>query len=103
MQWRNEIEKFTDGFKIAIWHGASREANAKELAKFDVVKRAFTDQTIRRWLLSTIPQVLTTYAVLESSFRKQQSGFTRGGRIVKEKSIVHQIMWHRIIVSVIGY
>ena len=44
---------------------------------------------------------MTTYAVLESAFRKQQSGFKRGGRIIKEKSPVHQITWNRIIVS--GY
>ncbi|KAI5122131.1 hypothetical protein M0805_000779 [Coniferiporia weirii] len=79
MQWRNEIEAYTDGFKIAIWHGASREANIKELQKFDVV--------------------LTTYAVLESAFRKQQSGFKRRGKIIKEKSPVHQIQWNRIILD----
>lgn len=38
MQWKNEIEAFTDGMKIAIWHGASREGNIKELMKFDVVR-----------------------------------------------------------------
>ncbi|KAL5530755.1 RAD16 [Sanghuangporus sanghuang] len=79
MQWRNEIEAYTDGLRIAIWHGAAREANAKELMKYDVV--------------------LTTYSVLESAFRKQQSGFKRGGKIVKEKSPVHQIHWTRIILD----
>ncbi|TDL29103.1 hypothetical protein BD410DRAFT_710839 [Rickenella mellea] len=79
MQWRNEIEAHTSGFKVAVWHGASREANAQELKKFDVV--------------------LTTYAVLESAFRKQQSGFKRQGQIVKQKSPVHQIQWHRIILD----
>lgn len=43
-------------------------------------------------------QVLTTYAVLESCFRKQQSGFKRKGLIVKESSPLHQIKWNRIIV-----
>ncbi|KAH8115819.1 SNF2 family N-terminal domain-containing protein [Phellopilus nigrolimitatus] len=79
MQWKNEIEAYTDGFKIAIWHGASREVNMKELQKFDVV--------------------LTAYSVLESAFRKQQSGFKRGGKIIKEKSPVHQIKWNRIILD----
>ena len=46
-----------------------------------------------------VQQVLTTYAVLESCFRKQESGFKRKGRIIKEKSPVHQIHWHRIIVG----
>ena len=44
-------------------------------------------------------QVLTSYAVLESCFRKQQSGFKRKGHIVKEPSPLHQIRWNRIIVS----
>ena len=79
MQWRNEIEKYTEGFKVAIWHGASRETDQKALQKNDVV--------------------LTTYAVLESSFRKQQSGFKRQGQIVKQKSPLHEIKWHRIIVG----
>lgn len=39
LQWRNEIESFTDGFKIAIWHGASRESNMDELQKYDVVSQ----------------------------------------------------------------
>lgn len=43
-------------------------------------------------------KVLTTYAVLESAFRKQHSGFKRKGKIVKEKSPVHQMQWSRIIV-----
>ena len=37
MQWKNEIEAFTDGIKIAIWHGASREGNISELKKYNVV------------------------------------------------------------------
>jgi DNA repair protein RAD16 len=43
--------------------------------------------------------VLTTYAVLESSFRKQQSGFKRKGQIIKEKSPLHQITWARIVLD----
>lgn len=44
-------------------------------------------------------QVLTSYAVLESCFRKEHSGFKRKGKIVKEKSPMHAIEWHRVIVS----
>ena len=46
-------------------------------------------------------QVLTTYAVLESAFRRQERGFKRkgGNALVTQPSIVHQIVWHRIIVS----
>ena len=43
-------------------------------------------------------QVLTSFAVVESCFRKQESGFKRKGHIVKEPSPLHQIKWNRIIV-----
>jgi DNA repair protein RAD16 len=82
MQWRNEIEAHTEGLKVLVWYGANRESsNASALEKYDVV--------------------LTTYAVLESSFRKQHSGFKRKGQIIKEKSLVHQIQWRRVIVRVV--
>jgi DNA repair protein RAD16 len=35
---------------------------------------------------------------MESSFRKQQLGFKRQGKMIKEKSPLHEINWHRIIV-----
>ncbi|TFK43094.1 SNF2 family N-terminal domain-containing protein [Crucibulum laeve] len=79
MQWRNEIAAHTDGLKVLVWHGAARESNVAELKKYDVV--------------------LTTYAVLESCFRKQQSGFKRKGQIIKEKSPLHQLKWNRIILD----
>ncbi|TFY60608.1 hypothetical protein EVJ58_g5037 [Rhodofomes roseus] len=79
MQWRNEIEAHAEGFKVLVWHGASRDSNVKTLKSYDVV--------------------LTTFAVLESCFRKQESGFKRKGRIIKEKSPVHSIHWHRIILD----
>jgi SNF2 family DNA or RNA helicase len=37
MQWKNEIEAHTDGMKVLVWHGSSRESSTKELKKFDVV------------------------------------------------------------------
>ncbi|TFK56241.1 hypothetical protein OE88DRAFT_1652900 [Heliocybe sulcata] len=79
IQWKNEIEKHTDGMKVLVWHGANRESSVAELKKHDVV--------------------LTTYSVLESSFRKQESGFKRKGQIIKEKSPIHSIKWHRIILD----
>ncbi|KZT74470.1 hypothetical protein DAEQUDRAFT_660154 [Daedalea quercina L-15889] len=79
MQWRNEIETHTDGFKVLVWHGSARDSNIKTLKSYDVV--------------------LTTYAVLESCFRKQESGFKRKGKIIKERSPVHQIHWRRIILD----
>ena len=38
MQWKNEIEAYTYGKKICIWHGAAREGNIKELQKYDIVR-----------------------------------------------------------------
>ncbi|KAF8885285.1 SNF2 family N-terminal domain-containing protein [Mucidula mucida] len=83
MQWRNEIEAHTYGMKVLIWHGSSRESDISQLKKYDVV--------------------LSTYAVLESSFRKQEKGFERkvnNKRVfITEESPVHQITWNRIILD----
>lgn len=79
MQWRNEFAAHTEGLKVLVWHGAGRETDTKEITKYDVV--------------------LTTYAVLESAFRKQHSGFKRKGQIIKEKSLPHQIKWHRVVLD----
>ncbi|SNX84973.1 probable RAD16 - nucleotide excision repair protein [Melanopsichium pennsylvanicum] len=80
MQWRNEIEQYTTPkLKVLLWHGANRTQNLKELQAADVV--------------------LTSYAVLESSFRKQESGFKRKNEILKEKSALHAIHWRRIILD----
>ncbi|KIK96124.1 hypothetical protein PAXRUDRAFT_826315 [Paxillus rubicundulus Ve08.2h10] len=79
MQWRNEINAHTENMNVLVWHGASRIVNPKELEKYDVV--------------------LTSYSVVESCFRKQQSGFKRQGRIVKEASPLHQIKWNRIVLD----
>lgn len=81
MQWRNEIEMHTTGMDVLVWHGALRITDPKELKKYDVV--------------------LTTYAVLESCFRKQQTGFKRKGAIIKETSSLHTVEWERVVVR--GY
>ena len=79
MQWRNEFNKFTTGMKVCVWHGGNRATDKKELLKYDVV--------------------LTSYAVLESAFRRQNSGYKRKGELLKEESILHAIQWHRIILD----
>ncbi|GAA98283.1 hypothetical protein E5Q_04966 [Mixia osmundae IAM 14324] len=79
MQWRNEIDKFTSNVRVCVWHGGSRTGNMQELKSHDII--------------------LTSYAVLESAFRRQHSGFRRNGEIRKEKSLLHQIQWHRVILD----
>ncbi|KAI0289521.1 SNF2 family N-terminal domain-containing protein [Russula brevipes] len=79
MQWRNEIDTHTSGMDVLVWHGALRITDPKELKKYDVV--------------------LTTYAVVESCFRKQQTGFKRKGTIIKEKSPLHGVEWERVVLD----
>ncbi|KAG0708586.1 P-loop containing nucleoside triphosphate hydrolase protein [Suillus ampliporus] len=88
MQWRNEINTHTEGMNVLVWHGASRLNNPEELENYDVVSSSFK-----------ILYVLTTYTVMESCFRKQQSGFKRKGLSMKEPSPLHQIKWNRIILD----
>ncbi|GAA5832025.1 hypothetical protein JCM3766R1_003691 [Sporobolomyces carnicolor] len=79
IQWKNEIEKFTEGFKVLVFHGQNRISKAKELENYDVV--------------------LTSYAVMESNFRRENKGFTRKGKLMKEDSILHKVKWHRVILD----
>jgi len=37
MQWRNELNAHTDGLKVLVWHGSSRESDVQALKKYDVV------------------------------------------------------------------
>jgi DNA repair protein RAD16 len=37
MQWKNEINAHTDGLKVLVWHGGSRESDIEVLKKYDVV------------------------------------------------------------------
>lgn len=39
MQWRNEIEAHTDGLKVLVWHGSSRQSDTTLLEKYDVVRQ----------------------------------------------------------------
>jgi DNA repair protein RAD16 len=80
-QWRDEIAKYTppDHLKIMLFYGNQRANDVDEICKYDIV--------------------LTTYAVVESCFRKERTGFTRKGGKVFEDSTVHKITWGRIILD----
>ena len=79
VQWKNEIEAYAEGVKVLIWHGNTRITDVKELKKYDVI--------------------LTSYSVMESSFRFQHYGRIRKGKKVKQNSPIHNIKWHRIVLD----
>lgn len=80
MQWKSEIETHTNNFlKVGLFHGASRAKALSELDEFDVI--------------------LTSYAVVESCYRKERYGFTKKSKKVKEKSILHEKRFYRVILD----
>ncbi|CDK24274.1 unnamed protein product [Kuraishia capsulata CBS 1993] len=80
MQWKSEIETHTNNkLKVGVFHGANRAKSSEDLSEFDVV--------------------LTTYSVLESSFRRERYGFTRKNKKVKEKSALHGVHFYRVILD----
>ncbi|WYZ38562.1 hypothetical protein EsH8_III_000476 [Colletotrichum jinshuiense] len=83
MQWQSEIAAYTDGtLKTFVYHGSlskTKQMTLKELKKFDVI--------------------MMSYNSLESMYRKQEKGFTRKDGIYKERSLIHQIDFHRIILD----
>lgn len=79
LQWRNEMQKYAPGLRVVVWHGAQRSRD--------------------RDTLSTVDVVLTSYAVLESTFRRDRYGVTRNGRHVREQSLLHAMKWRRIILD----
>jgi DNA repair protein RAD16 len=40
---------------------------------------------------------------METSFRRQEYGFKRNKKLVREKSPLHQIDWHRIILDEVNF
>lgn len=80
VQWKSEIEAHTNNkLKVYIFHGANRTTNVEELMEYDVI--------------------LTTYAILESVWRKQERGFKRVNGSHKEKSCLHAIEFYRVILD----
>ncbi|KAI1661212.1 SNF2 family N-terminal domain-containing protein [Daldinia decipiens] len=83
MQWTSEIESYTHGkLKTLVFHGTnakSKNLTTRELKKFDVI--------------------LMSYNTLESLYRKQEKGFKRKEGTYKEKSAIHQIKFHRVILD----
>ncbi|KAJ1863039.1 DNA repair protein rad16 [Coemansia sp. RSA 989] len=87
LQWKAEIEMATDALAVFVFYGNDRRrlsdgqgtVNEDELGRYDVV--------------------LTTYGVLESSQRREKQGFRQKGRLLHEKSVLHAISWHRVVLD----
>ncbi|OMJ14028.1 DNA repair protein RAD16 [Smittium culicis] len=79
IQWNKEINNFAPHLSVYLYYGTNRSKSIKDLAEFDVV--------------------ITTYAVLESVFRKQTFGFRRAGEMIKADSILHKVDWFRIVLD----
>lgn len=83
MQWQQEINDYTDGtLRTFVFHGTNAQTkgiSVKDLMKYDVI--------------------LMSYNSLESMYRKQEKGFKRKNGLYKEKSVIHQIQFHRVILD----
>ncbi|KAL7625677.1 DNA repair protein rad16 [Parahypoxylon ruwenzoriense] len=94
MQWTSEIESYTDGrLKTLVLHGTNSKAKSMTVAE-----------------LKKIDVLLMSYNSLESMYRRQEKGFKKSeGKnktqvaICKEKSVIHQIKFHRIILDEAHY
>lgn len=89
MQWQEEIAQYTNGvLKTFVYHGtnaASKNMTVRDIKKYDVV--------------------LMSYNSLESIYRFQEKGRKRKNAItgdmdtIYQKSPIHAIDWHRIILD----
>jgi DNA repair protein RAD16 len=84
MQWKAEIEAYTDGkLSVLVYHTSAnpkcKDMSVKELKKYNVI--------------------MVSYSGLESMYRKESKGWNRADGIVKEDSALHAIHYHRIILD----
>ena len=83
MQWASEIKSYTDGsLSTFVFHGTNSKAKtitAKDLKKYNVI--------------------MMSYNSLESMYRKQEKGFQRKDGVHMEKSVIHQLEYHRVILD----
>jgi DNA repair protein RAD16 len=84
MQWQSEMKEYTDGkLKVLIYHISAnpkcKSMKSKDLKQYDVI--------------------MVSYSGLESMYRKEEKGWSRGGGLVKEDSLLHSIKFHRLILD----
>lgn len=103
MQWKEEILKHTDNaLSVHVFHGSNRTKKQSDLEKFDVVLSTckFLDRFFFR-LYTTLVFITIVDSIMESAFRRQEYGVKKVGHaaIYKEKSILHKVKWHRVILD----
>lgn len=83
MQWTSEIASYTDGalktFVFHVTNSKTKGMTLKQLKQYDVI--------------------IMSYNSLESMYRKQEKGFQRKDGLYKEKSLIHQLHFHRVILD----
>jgi DNA repair protein RAD16 len=84
MQWQSEVKSYTNGkLSVLIYHVSAnpkcKNMTIKDLKKYNVI--------------------MVSYSGLESMYRKENKGWTRGDGIVKEDSVLHAIKYHRLILD----
>ncbi|KAJ5854609.1 hypothetical protein N7534_007152 [Penicillium rubens] len=83
MQWVSEIKEYTDGkLKVLVYHNSDakvKRLTPAEIRKYDVI--------------------MISYASLESIYRKQEKGFSRGETMVKADSVIHAVHYHRLVLD----
>ncbi|RKF75963.1 DNA repair protein RAD16 [Golovinomyces cichoracearum] len=83
LQWQQEIDSYTGGaLKTFVYHGTNLKT--KGISKDDIME---------------YDVILMSYNSLESVYRKQEKGFKRKDGLYKEKSVIHQTRFHRVILD----
>lgn len=84
MQWQTEITDYTSGqLNVLVYH-VSANPKCKLMTKKDLQKYNV---------------IMISYAGLESIYRKENKGWSRGDGLVKEDSVIHAIKYHRVILD----
>ncbi|KAJ2806483.1 DNA repair protein rad16, partial [Coemansia helicoidea] len=87
LQWKAEIEAATSALSVFVYYGTARKQLSDEVGSTTAEKLAAYDV------------VLTTYAVLESSFRRERQGYRQNGQLRHEVSQLHKVKWFRMVLD----
>ncbi|KAL6940544.1 DNA repair protein rad16 [Hanseniaspora vineae] len=89
MQWKNEINTHTQGLlKSYVFHGPARNKVNKHKTQKEL-ESVFNEYNV----------VLTTFAVLESCYRRDKYGVRRKHGLYKEKSLLHHFPFYRVVLD----